>query len=281
MAKLEKISLHDLNFLIDKPVVLFGSGNIAEKTMRKLGESKVSFIIDNSVNLHGTTLHGKAVVSAKAISPEYLIVVCTTDIKNVEKQLEQAGLSPGKDFVLSPLLNDLLAVSELEELTEDFYFTSGTIPNEAEKEGGGLYYCRVRGSEYEVEKIYSGQCYGAIRKGPSLFFVDTNEGVLEYRDGVIKLRTKLPKHTRSHGISFNSELGRYYITCSKIDAVIEMDHEFHEMRRFLVSSKKHQTGEPVHHVNDNFSVGNSLYVSMFSSSGNWKQDIFDGCIAEF
>jgi hypothetical protein len=60
-----------------------------------------------------------------------------------------------------------------------------------------------------------------------------------------------------------------------------MDHEFHEMRRFLVSSKMHQTGEPVHHVNDNFSVGNSLYVSMFSSSGNWKQDIFDGCIAEF
>ena len=27
--------------------------------------------------------------------------------------------------------------------------------------------------------------------------------------------------------------------------------------------------------------GNSLFVSMFSSSGNWKLDAFDGCIAEF
>ena len=37
----------------------------------------------------------------------------------------------------------------------------------------------------------------------------------------------------------------------------------------------------MHHCNDNLAIGNSLYVSMFSSSGNWKNDVFDGCIAEF
>ncbi len=37
----------------------------------------------------------------------------------------------------------------------------------------------------------------------------------------------------------------------------------------------------MHHCNDNFAIENSLFVSMFSSTGNWKNDKFDGCIAEF
>ena len=37
----------------------------------------------------------------------------------------------------------------------------------------------------------------------------------------------------------------------------------------------------MHHCNDNYAQGNSLFVSMFSSTGQWKLDRFDGCIAEF
>ena len=63
--------------------------------------------------------------------------------------------------------------------------------------------------------------------------------------------------------------------------MIEYDKDFNELRRFKLSSKYDLQSEPMHHCNDNCSIGNSLYVSMFSSTGNWKKDVFDGCVAEF
>ena len=277
----EKVHLHPLNALMDKPVILFGAGNIAEKTMKKVGHSNVSFIVDNSTNLHGTALHGLPVTDPKEVSSEYLTVICTTDIENVQAQLKQLGLVPGKDFVLSPLLNDLLAIYELEKMTGEFYFTSGTVPREDGKRGGGLYHCRILGEEYSIEKIYSGQCYGAIQKDAGVLFVDTNKGILKYQNDETKVLCELPKSSRGHGISYNSELDRYYVSCSKADVILEFDNVFNLTQRFLLSDKIKNLEEPAHHVNDNYSIGNSLYVSMFSSTGNWKKDIFDGCIAEF
>ena len=36
-----------------------------------------------------------------------------------------------------------------------------------------------------------------------------------------------------------------------------------------------------HHINDNLIIDDSLYVSVFSYSGNYKNDIYDGVILEY
>ena len=49
----------------------------------------------------------------------------------------------------------------------------------------------------------------------------------------------------------------------------------------FVSEKFARQGAPCHHVNDVCAIGSSLYVTIFSQTGNWKQDVFDGAVLEF
>lgn len=266
-----------------KPIVLFGSGNIAQKTIRKLGSENVIFIVDNSANLQGTIYNGFDVKSPSEITNDYFVVICSTAISDISKQLESAGMTADKDFVLSPILNDLLAISDLEELKKEIYFTSGTVPNADTNAGGGLYRCLVNGIDVKLERIYSGSCYGMIDKKDEILFIDTDNGIFSYcRDKhMVEKIADLPHGSRAHGISYNDFNGNYYVTCSDLDKVLELNSDYKVIREFKLSNKYEVSQEAMHHCNDNLAIGNSLYVSMFSSTGNWKLDCFDGCIAEF
>lgn len=266
-----------------KPIILFGSGNIALKTIRKLRRENISFIVDNSSNLQETTYDGFEVKSPSAITNDYFVVICSTAISDIAGQLESIGLHADKDFVLSPILNDLLAISELEELNKVIYFTSGTVPKEEKNAGGGLYRCHVKGLDVTLECLYSGSCYGMIERKNEIIFVDTDKGIFSYcRDQkVVERIGGLPHGSRAHGISFNEFNNKYYVSCSNADQVLELNCNFEVTRKFKLSNKYELNKQAMHHCNDNLALGNSLYVSMFSSSGNWKHDCFDGCIAEF
>tara|TARA_B110000008_G_C16949612_1_gene555827 strand:- start:861 stop:2057 length:1197 start_codon:yes stop_codon:yes gene_type:complete len=278
--ELNKTSFVEIN-KNKKPIVLFGSGNIAKKNIRKIGKAKIAFIVDNSTDLQGTKYEGFEIYSPKIISKDNFVIICSTAISSISNQLLNSGLLENKDFVISPILNDLLAISELEQLNLEFYFTSGTVPDNNSDYGGGLYKCKVLGSEINLKKLYSGPCYGLIKKDDSLLFIDTDNGLFSYKKGKINKLCKLPKGARAHGISFNDSNKMFYITCSDLDLVLELDSNYKIIREFPLSFKRRKLKEPMHNCNDNLSIENSLFVSMFSSTGNWKNDVFDGCIAEF
>ncbi len=276
---LNKTSFQELSKKNKRQYVLFGSGNIAKKTAAKVGANKVSFIVDNSTNLQGSEFEGLQVKSPNVLTKNHFILICSTAISDISVQLNELGLVDNIDFAISPILNDLLAISELENKETSFFFTSGTTPSE--EYGGGLYQCIVNASKVELTKVYSGACYGAIRYKDSILFVDTDNGLLKYSNNKVNKLTDLPLKSRAHGISYNEESDCIYITCSYLDAVIELNSEYKITRQFNLSNKLAKSGSPQHHCNDNLAIGNSLFVSMFSSTGNWKQDVFDGCIAEF
>lgn len=280
---LQKTTFVDINKKNDRPIILFGSGNIAKKTIRKLGADKVAFIADNSINLQGNTYEGFDIKEPINISNDYFVVICSTAVSEISDQLQSMSLLENEDFVISPVLNDLLAIKELEDLNTSFYFTSGTVVHEGDKYGGGLYRCIVNGVDIKIEKIYSGPCYGALSKNGSIIFVDTDNGLFRLitENNKIEHLCDLPDGSRGHGISYNESNNKFYISCSYLDAVLELNENFEIIRKFKLSNKIDYNNEPMHHCNDNLAIGNSLYVSMFSSSGNWKNDVFDGCIAEF
>ena len=279
--ELEKISFTYLQTLKNKKIVLFGSGNIAEKTMRKGNDLNIDFIVDNSKNLQGSKFNNLEIRNPDVINEEFIVLICSTAISDISEQLINLGLKPNINFYISPILNDLLAIEKLENIKQTIFFTSGTVSKE--KYGGGLYKLTINKENYNLNRIYSGPCYGAIQVENKIFFIDTDKGVFSYDliNKKLDFIKETPLKSRAHGISYNKSNNNFYITCSYLDMVIEYDNEFKEKKRFYLSEKIKQTGEPVHHCNDNYSIGNSLYVSMFSSSGNWKKDVFDGCIAEF
>jgi hypothetical protein len=278
--KLQKQSFRNFHAIKSEEFVLFGSGNIAKKTMLKL-DKKVKFIVDNSKNLQGTSFEGIEVKSPDQIGLNHVVIICSTAITEISQQLISMGLTPNVNFLLSPVLNDLLAIEELEKLSTSFYFTSGSVPTDAF--GGGFYHVNIEHDKTSIKRIYAGPCYGSTRINNKIYFIDTDKGVMSFdtRNKSISLEGTTPKGSRAHGISYNNWNNSYYVTCSYLDAVIEYDVDFNETRRFVLSNKLEQTNTAAHHCNDNLAIGSSLFVTMFSSSGNWKKDVFDGCVAEF
>ena len=278
---LEKTTFIELNKKAKKQIVLFGSGNITKKTIRKIGAANIKYIVDNSLNLQGQKYEGIDILSPSILSQDDFVIICSTAITDISKQLTELGLSENSNYVISPILNDLIAISDLEQIETKFYFTSGTVPKEGEPYGGGLYLCDVKGGEITLHKLYSGPCYGVIKVNDEVLFVDTDNGLYRLKDEKISLVCELPKGSRAHGISYNQSNNKYYISCSYLDGVLELNSDFKIEKTLKLSDKLSSSGEPMHHCNDNLAIGNSLFVSMFSSTGNWKNDVFDGCIAEF
>ena len=60
---LEKISFNTLSKFNDPSFILFGSGNIAGKTLRNLKSETIECIVDNSTSLQGGEYQGKKILS--------------------------------------------------------------------------------------------------------------------------------------------------------------------------------------------------------------------------
>jgi hypothetical protein len=288
MADLTKSSFNEINKKADDSFVLFGSGNIAKKTIKKIDSDSVEFIADNSKDLQGQTYLELPIRDPEEISSDNFVIITSTAITDIAEQLKWYGLEPNEDFVISPELNDRIGINQLETLQTEFYFTSGAISGTDglskygnNKYGGGLFKCTVDGLDYDYERIYEGPCYGSSRIDGRILFIDTDEGLMELDNGEITKLTTLPAESRPHGVSYNEANGKYYIACSYRDAVLELNESYEITNELKISDKIDYYDEPMHHCNDCVAIENSLYVSMFSSSGNWKNVSYDGCVAEF
>lgn len=278
---LEKTSFQNISKTLSKPIVLFGSGNVASKTIQKLDRAKIAFIVDNALVEQGKTYEGFEVKSPNHLSKDYFILICSSGLAEISQQLDGMNFEPNIDYIMSPILNDLIMISNLEELEQSVFFTCGGAENPDKLSGGGLYKCDIRGTNVNVKKLHSGASYGITKFNERLLFIDTNKGVFELKDNKTKKIADLPSGARAHGISYSNKRNCFYVACTNLDAVLEFDENFVPKRTFSLSPKFNATGKTAHHCNDLHVIDDSCYVTMFSSTGNWKNDCFDGCIAEF
>jgi|APSaa5957512535_1039671.scaffolds.fasta_scaffold01525_12 hypothetical protein len=266
----------------NREVVLFGAGTISPKTARKI--DKYAFIVDNNPNLWNCEQDGKDVLKPDVIknnSSKYFLIICTTSFIEVSEQLIDYGYIPDKDFIVSPILNDLRVISDLEHHSTKLLFTSGVPENDNKKYGGGIYELILKGHSWEYRKVYSGICYGLIEYNDNYIIVDDNRGIVELDKNYNILRTKkLAKATRGHGIGYSHKYNKFYIVASYMDEVLVFDKDFNQIDNIKLSNKFEREGSPAHHMNDLCVVGDSLYVTMFSYTGNWKKDVFDGVVLE-
>jgi len=267
----------------DRKVILFGAGPISQKTARKL-ENGYDYIVDNNPNMWDTTEKGKDVLNPQVINgkkDDNFVVICTTSFIDVAKQLEGYGYIPSIDFIISPILNDLRVISELENHKVKMLFTSGLPEVDDIQSGGGIYELILNGHDYEYKKIYSGICYGLIKHNDTYITVDDKKGVIVFDKNYNIIEEKALKHaTRGHGIDYCKNNNQFYIVSSYRDSIIVLDHSLNQIDEIFLSSKFKDLGVPEHHCNDLCIVGNSLYTSMFSYTGNYKRDIFDGVVLE-
>ena len=86
---------------------------------------------------------------------------------------------------------------------------------------------------------------------------------------------------RAHGLQYSKKSKNFYVVGSYHDGVLILDEEFNVIDDIKLSYKKERYGTPVHHCNDCLVFNDSLYVSMFSLTGNYQNDSFDGGVIEY
>lgn len=269
----------------NQKIIFFGAGHLSSKLINFFIQDSL-FIVDNASNLWGTKQSGldiKNPIELKKINKdEVLIIICSTAYSEISEQLNQLGFAESNNYVISPHLNDIKVISDLEGLQKKILFTSGSPRNDSPDFGGGLYELTLNKNEWKNKKVYNGHSYGLIKKDDQIIFNDSNDGIviLDKKYNVID-RVKLPKGIRAHGIDYSKKHKIYSIACSELDGIMILDENFKKIDFFKISDKIDKIGEPQHHCNDCLIVEDSLFLSMFSLTGNYKKDIFDGCVLEF
>jgi hypothetical protein len=269
-----------------RPAVIFGRGATADKTRRLLSEIDFYAVVDNSPNFWNTHENGLQVFQpddfiTKNRNAVYYII-CSTSYGEIAKQLLSFGLVPNADFCVSPVLSDYKRVFEIENLEIDLLFTSGAAADDNSEFGGGIYSLQLNRKHWEYKKQISGQTYGLIKYRENFIALSSELGIIEFNSYFDIIRSKqLPEGARSHGICFSEELNLFAIVSTYLDRVYILDSNFSVIDSIQISEKHSRDGLAHHHCNDCWTDGRSLFVSMFSVTGNWKKEVYDGGVVEY
>lgn len=208
-------------------------------------------------------------------------MICTTSFREVSEQLVSFGLDPEQDFTVSPVLNDLRVVDEIQNIQKTLLVTSGAPSANIGFSECGVYRVDVKGLKWETSKMFPGSAHGIIEKDGYVFIVEDDQGIVKFDQDLNLVRsTPIPAGSRGHGLAWSEERKCFYVACSGLDQVLEYSESFELNRRINISLKSQNGSGPHHHVNDCYIYGDSLYVSMFSVTGNWKQEVFDVGVIE-
>ncbi len=265
----------------NKNLYLFGSGIVAKKTLEKYKNLNLSGIYDNSPNLWGDKYLNFKIYDPKKIDLNNdFIIITSTSFSIIKEQLKKKKLKENKHFVISPLLEDLSKVEELENIKTKILFTSGAPRQSNKNFGGGSYVLEVNNNIHKIKKLHSGNSYGTLRKNNNILIVDEERGILELKNNNLKKIKSLRKGLRPHGLTYSHTQKKFYLCCTELDSILVFDQKFNELETINISSKKKDTGFKHHHINDCLAIDDSLYISMFSISGNYNKEFYDGTILE-
>ncbi len=265
-----------------RPLVLAGVSELAEKTCRCLDQPPLFFLDAKPEHWRdqGVTADIRPFeFLADPDCPPCYVVICAHDYLQTAERLMALGLGLETDFAVTPILNDMRLIEELEQHEARLLFLSGAAESEDPQLGGGLYELSV-GASWSYRKLLSGRFHGVAQRDGHFLLTENRQGLLQVdADWQVTRTIPFPPRSRPHGIAVHRPSGRVYVAATYLDAIWVFDAALKKIDEISLSGKKTARG-CAHHCNDLCIADNSLYVSMFSLSGNWQRDIFDGGVLE-
>jgi len=259
-------------------MIFFGAGQVAEKELQ--AGTSCTGIVDNNSELVGSSFYGHVVRSPEDLrATDSEILVCTSSVSEVLLQLSE--LDVGRNQIkFSDYLGDMVDAYRLENFDFKGYISCGLPSTAKSLVGGGIYQITERHDVVNIEKIFEGNTHGLIQDGDFLCFTAQGEGVVRYSvsEGKVADIIPIPSGLRPHGLRILD--GEFFVACSMGDKVLQIDPKKGVIRQYLISDKIQNHVTAQHHCNDLWVTDQSIYVSMFSISGNWKRGLFDGGVVE-
>lgn len=269
--------------IINKRVVLFGTGLVCKKFINNFDKSKILYLVDNNEKLWGTKFEGLIVHNPKKLeklnSKNILVIIMTTSFSDVISQIE--SLNKNLKIKVSNYLKDIICIEYLQNLEKKILISSGLPARKEKNIGGGLYELNITRNSWSIKKVYSGIVHGIIRYKNGFAISDSANGIILLdKNYKIMQKGKYPLNTRAHGISYDFKKNFFYVACSLTDQIKVFDHNLKLKDKILISEKFKKLNLPQHHINDLYLKDGYLYVSMFSLSGNHRHNIYDGGVYE-
>ena len=266
---------------LDRKIVFWGASNWIERTLDNIS-LEVSHIVDNSSFNKGINFHGYEVKSPQELSAligKIYVVITTVNYQSVIDELHEMGFVMGEDFCCTPLLNERENKDRLKNLNYKVLFAS-PVQKYDQVTGGGLYLLDTKCGK--VEKIYSGKLRGIVRAGKYIIVVDMLRGLVILNNDFEEEKVlKFQKNSEPHGIAYDCKNNNLILAQPGRDsiAVYSLDEE-KQIQEFFISSKWAKNKKDNHHINDPLVYGDSIFISMFSFSGNWPNECYDGGVLE-
>ena len=267
----------------NKKIIYFGEGEWIDKTISKL-DLDGDFIVDNNKFVQGRTYLGLTIHSPEKLKTinkdKYMILIMTTGYWAVCDQLESYGFEAGKHFAVSPSLKNYKVIEDIQSVSTQLLISC--YDTEDKDFGGGLYHYDI--NEMSYQKVFSGRCHGISCYGEHFYVIDDSvTGVRIFDNKLVEEKIlTLPKGIGPHGIAYHPDEQCIAVAQSSTDSVCFYDtNDSSLLNQINISDKYQHTNVAQHHINDIMILGNSLYVSMFSITGNWKRGVFDGGILEY
>jgi len=261
--------------------VFWGASNWIEKTV-ELITLHPRYIIDKSPLNQGIIYNEFEVKSPDSIDlrARPYVVITTVNYLSVIYELESFGYVMGDDFCVSPALNERKAKDDL--LSHEQSILVASPQHFADQNtGGGLY--KVTLNPFSVEKLYIGKARGVTFFEGKYYLIDMLRGVVVLDSNFKEIDLiNLQKNCEPHGLCIDPQRRWILIGQPGRDsvAVYEIDTK-NLINEIFISEKWKKNKKDNHHINDPFVFGDSLYVAVFSFSGNWLNEIYDGGIMEF
>ena len=273
----------------NKRIILFGrSEDWVYKTIARLPHAP-DHIVDSNPGYVGRTFLGLEIRHADTLKEEVkddIYIVITGGVyESIVPQLEGYGFVAGRHFCTTPEYNDFKLLRDMHEYEQTILMASPDYDDPNSKRhsqaGGGLFVYQT--DTYETRRVLPGHFRQLIRGGDYIYTVEFVEMQLYVLSNDLQVVNKLLIDTpNACGLAYSPERKALFLSNSATDTITVHDQEtFQVLDEIQFSNKYKRTGSGQHHINDLCVVDDSLYVTYFSLSGNWKRGILDGGISEF
>ena len=270
-----------------RPLYLFGDGQVAIKAVRSL-DSRPAGIVDNFPGYWGKEgIAGLEVLSpssvfatehSEASRPCFLIT--STAIQAISEQLEQAGFRGGHDFWISPVLGDQEVIRRMEGSRFEFLISSGSASPQVGLSGGGIYQIRTTEAYPDVKCVYRGETHGMVAFDGGFLVTTADQGLTRLSNEYETVATQdAPLTGRLHGIAVDEARELIFVVQTDADKIQAFDYALRFQFELPVCPcyQFHRPG--IHHSNDVTVVDDMLVVSMFSTTGTYRAQVYNGALA--
>ena len=281
MASSKWKTFEELNQVLKgKEFVFWGASNWIERTLEDLDHTP-SYIVDKSTLNHGIEFNELLVKAPNEIdlNSKPFVIISTVNYMSVIDDLTELGYVMGEEYCCTPLLNKRKDKDDLVNHQQTILVSSSQHSAD-ETTGGGLY--EVSLNPYSVKKVYIGKGRGIAHSEAYYYLIDMLRGVVVLDHDYDEIRViELQKNSEPHGICVDEKRNWIFVGQPGRDSVAAYDLTTDKLvKEYFISDKWSQNKKDNHHVNDPFVYGDSLFISLFSFSGNWLNEVYDGGVIE-